>query len=684
MGPEPGPGKRAADGSSDGPARKRTAPARGGSANFDLCAAVGIDLFMNQAADAVIVFEWKEGSAAPTVFAANKAAWNFTQALGFRKSNSIGRTVVQLFDKLYTKKVFTAQMLEAKIKAVFETGQPVQIFDDLPLPDGSKMFFDDQYCRVRWPQKVARMVQELWQTNQGLPGLSEKNRGAPAEEQEPGALWKDATVESLRTAALEVSSELGPDADDPNSWGTYVLAICRNVTEAVKKEQEDLIAKARVAEEATKAKTMFLANISHDLRTPLAGVISSADLLKRPGLGAEEREWLLNTIVNSGGALMALCNDILDITRFEREEFKLDYEPTEVRKCIETCRAMVAQRCSEKELELNVEVGSEVPRLVLTDANRLQQIVHNLMGNAVQYTEKGHVSVQLSSLPCPGKVACDCHLVGSSTGEPPREAAGLDRTHLVLKVSDSGIGLAPDLMGDVFRPFFQGKHSRFAPKNSTWKGGGAGLGLSIVKNLTQLLTGKVSVASELGVGTTFTVTLCALEVPCPQAAEPQGASAGAASEVLLAKEPGPGSLTRHMQDLRVLLAEDNPVMQRISRKILQSMDIENITVVPDGKAALQAGQDFDLVILDWHMPVMDGLEVLREMRRRSEGNPGAPVPFVVVLTADALTDCAQPFLDLGANIFMSKPINVPRLREALEQAALARQIADSRPAHGQN
>ena len=125
-------------------------------------------------------------------------------------------------------------------------------------------------------------------------------------------------------------------------------------------------------------------------------------------------------------------------------------------------------------------------------------------------------------------------------------------------------------------------------------------------------------------------------------------------------------------------------MQRISRKILQSMDIENITVVPDGKAALQAGQDFDLVILDWHMPVMDGLEVLREMRRRSEGNPGAPVPFVVVLTADALTDCAQPFLDLGANIFMSKPINVPRLREALEQAALARQIADSRPAHGQN
>ena len=670
MEPEPGRGKRAADGASGGPARKRPAPASDGSANFDLCAAMGIDLFMNQAADAVIMFEWKEGSAAPTVFAANKAAWNVTQAVGFSKSNSIGRTVVQLFDKFYTKKVFTAEILEAKIKAVFETGQPVQIFDDLPLPTG-KMFFDDQYCRVRWPKKVARMVQELWQTNQGLPGLSEKNRGAPAEEQEPGALWKDATVESLRAAALEVSSDLGPDVEDPNGWGTYVLAICRNVTEAVKKEQENLIAKARVAEEATKAKTMFLANISHDLRTPLAGVISSAELLQRPGLGAEEREWLVNTIVNSGGALMALCNDILDITRFERGEFKLDYEPTEVRKCIETCRGMVAQRCAEKRLKLNVEVGSEVPRLVLTDANRLQQIMHNLMGNAVQFTEKGHVSVQVSSFPCLGKEACDCHLVGSSTGEPPREAAGLDRTHLVLKVSDSGMGLAPDVMRDVFRPFFQGKFSRFAPKNSTWEGGGAGLGLSIVKSLTQLLGGKVSVESELGVGTTFTVTLCTLEVPCPPAAEPEGASAGAASE------GGSGPLTSHVSDLRVLLAEDNPVMQRISRKILQSMDIENITVVADGKAALQAGQDFDLVILDWHMPVMDGLEVLKEMRRRSEAKPGAPVPYVVVLTADALTDCAQPFLDLGANLFMSKPINVPRLREALEQAALARQPADS-------
>ena len=114
-------------------------------------------------------------------------------------------------------------------------------------------------------------------------------------------------------------------------------------------------------------------------------------------------------------------------------------------------------------------------------------------------------------------------------------------------------------------------------------------------------------------------------------------------------------------------------MQRISCKILQTMDIENITVVSNGKAGLQAGQDFDLVILDWHMPKMDGLEVLREMRRRSAANPGAPVPFVVILTADALTDCAQPFLDLGANLFMSKPINVPRLREALEQAALAQQ-----------
>ena len=664
MGPDgPGRVKRPAGRAPDGSARKRPVPAAPGFANFDLSAAMGIDLFMNQAVDAVIVFEWKEGSAAPTVFAANKAAYNVTQAVGFSKSNSIGRTVVQLFDKFYTKKVFTAQMLEEKIKAVFTTGQPVQIFDDLPVPTG-KMFFDDQYCRVRWPKKVAQMVQELWQTNQGLPGLSETRRGAPAKEQEPGALWKDSTVESLRAAALEVSADLGPSAEGPDGWGTYVLAICRNVTEAVKKEQEDLIAKARVAEEATKAKTMFLANISHDLRTPLAGVISSAELLQRPGLGADEREWLVNTIVNSGGALMALCNDILDITRFERGEFKLDYEPTEFRKCIETCRVMVAQRCSEKGLELHVEVGSEVPRLMLTDANRLQQIVHNLMGNAVQFTEKGFVSVQVSALPCPGREACDCHLVG---GEPPLEAAGLDRTHLVLKVSDSGVGLAPDVVGEVFRPFFQAKSSRFVPKNATWEGGGAGLGLSIVKNLTQLLGGKVSVASELGVGTTFTIILCTLVVPYPPAADPQGAPARAASE------SGPGPLTSHISDLRVLLAEDNPVMQRISCKILQTMDIENITVVSNGKAALQAGQDFDLVILDWHMPKMDGLEVLREMRRRSAANPGAPVPFVVILTADALTDCAQPFLDLGANLFMSKPINVPRLREALEQAALAQQ-----------
>ena len=635
----------------------------GGGAHCDLWAGMGIDLFINQAADAVIVFEWKEGSPAPTVFAANKAAWDFTQAVGFTKQNSLGRTVVQLFDKFYTKKVFTAQMLEEKIKDVFLTGKPVQIFDDLPLPTG-KMFFDDQYCRVRWPRRVAQMVQRLWQTNRGLDGLS----GEVGEEREPGHIWKDTTAEAIRAAAL--GADLGTESECPDDWGTYVMAICRNVTEAVKREQEGLITKARVAEEATKAKTMFLANISHDLRTPLTGVISSAELLKKTDLGKEEREWLLNTIVNSGGALMALCNDILDITRLERGEFKLECEPTEVRQCIETCRSMVVQRCLEKRLELKVEVHPSVPRLLITDANRLQQILHNLMGNAVQYTERGHVSVRVTSSPCPGHGDCQCHLVGEDT---PLEGTGLQRVHLELTVSDSGVGLAPDTLGEIFRPFFQAKQSRFAQKSSQWEGGGAGLGLSIVKHLTQLLGGMINVESELGKGTAFTVTLCTHTV-LKESPEKAPAVADALVEASV----------EDRSSLRVLLAEDNPVMQRISHKILQSLGIKDITTVSNGQAALQVGGDigaFDLIVLDWHMPKMDGLEVLGEMNKCWEVSPDMDPPFVVILTADANSSCAQPFLDLGANLFMSKPINVARLREAAD-AALARRPFAGKPRAG--
>ena len=628
----------------------------------DLWAGMGIDLFMNQAADAIIVFEWKEGSPAPTVFAANKAAWDFTQAVGFTKQNSLGKTVVQLFDKFYTKKVFTAGMLEKKIKDVFLEGKPVQIFDDLPLPTG-KMFFDDQYCRVRWPRRVAQMVQRLWQTNRGLDGLS----GDLGQEREPGHIWKGTSMEDIRGDALRAQLDTQPECSD--EWETYVLAICRNVTEAVKREQEGLITKARVAEEATKAKTMFLANISHDLRTPLAGVISSAELLKKNDLGNEEREWLLNTIVNSGGALMALCNDILDITRFERGEFKLECEPTDVRQCIETCRSMVVQQCVKKRLELKVEVHPSVPRLLVTDANRLQQILHNLMGNAVQYTEKGQVSVRVTSCPCPGQGGCHCHLVGE---DMPPEGAGLQRVHLEMCVSDSGVGLAPDILGEIFRPFFQVKQSRFAQKSAQWEGGGAGLGLSIVKHLTQLLGGTVNVESELGKGTAFTVTLCIHAIP-----RESPTKALAVADTLVEASIGDRS------SLRVLLAEDNPVMQRISHKILQSLGIEDITTVSNGQAALQVGRDigaFDLIVLDWHMPNMDGLEVLREMNKCWGVSPDDP-PFVVILTADATSSCAQPFLDLGANLFMSKPVNVARLREAAD-AALARRPFAGKPCAG--
>ena len=194
-----------------------------------------------------------------------------------------------------------------------------------------------------------------------------------------------------------------------------------------------------------------------------------------------------------------------------------------------------------------------------------------------------------------------------------------------------------------------------------------------MKHLTQLLGGMINVESELGKGTAFTVTLCTHTV-LKESPEKAPAVADALIEASV----------EDRSSLRVLLAEDNPVMQRISHKILQSLGIKDITTVSNGQAALQVGGDigaFDLIVLDWHMPKMDGLEVLGEMNKCWEVSPDMGPPFVVILTADANSSCAQPFLDLGANLFMSKPINVARLREAAD-AALARRPFAGKPRAG--
>ncbi len=388
------------------------------------------------------------------------------------------------------------------------------------------------------------------------------------------------------------------------------LFVVRDVTET-KLAQAELVAAREAALESNRHKTQFLANVSHEIRTPLNGILGVTQLLRTWALPKEAGEYL-DVLQTAGDSLLAMVDDVLDLSKIEANRLELEVHPFDPDRVVETAVRAFAPQAKKKGITLSVE--AELGGVVRGDAARLRQIVNNLVANAVKFTEVGEVRVRLV-----------------------REPSG----QCLLSVRDTGPGLADDQHHRVFEPFVQveGTQRRY---------GGTGLGLSITRRLARLMGGDVSVSSAPGLGSTFTVSLSLPEV---QHDEAPAAPTWRAT-------PPPRALS-------VLLVEDNDVNAQMTHALLTKLG-HHVQVVSSGRAAIDAvttNTSFDLVLMDVQMPELDGLATTRLIRQHERGTP-AHLP-IVALTANAMKGDDVLCLSAGMDAYLAKPVTVEALKDLL-------------------
>jgi PAS domain S-box-containing protein len=419
--------------------------------------------------------------------------------------------------------------------------------------------------------------------------------------------------------------QLIPDLDE--SGGLRGLIVSANDVTALKRIEDQLrdandqlVAAKERAEAANQAKSDFLAMISHEIRTPMNGVMGMAQLLLAKDLPEDVRIYA-SSILTSAQSLLLVINDVLDFSKIEAGKIELETLPFEPAVLIRDLAASFLPQATAKGLRLQWSVADGVPQWLAGDATRIRQVLNNLLGNALKFTHRGEVTLNIE---------------WDATGDPGR---------LSLTVSDTGIGMSEEAVAQLFAAFFQ------ADVSTTRKYGGTGLGLSISKRLAEMMGGHITVRSALGVGSSFVVA-----IPLQTAATP-------ARRQWVARVHAPDLA----QNARVLVVEDNAINQLVAGEMLANLGARAV-IAGDGEVALERlrEESFPLVLMDIQMPNMDGFETTRRIRSGFSGGANALIP-IVAMTAGAMVGERERCLANGMNDYISKPVDFDDFARVVER-----------------
>jgi len=415
--------------------------------------------------------------------------------------------------------------------------------------------------------------------------------------------WESSSISPIRNAAAEI---------------THFVAVKMDITERKRMEKELIQAKL-AADAASQAKSDFLANMSHELRTPLNGVIGYAQILQRDRTLSKKQRESLDGVENCGQHLLNLINDVLDLSKIEAGRLEVDLAPCDLHHLLQSVADIISQRTEEKGLAFSLDVSPEVPQGIIADSTKLRQVLVNFLGNAVKFTNEGSITLKV------------------------KEAAD---KRLEFIVQDSGIGMTPKELAEVFDPFTQAEGGKVS--------GGTGLGLAISQRIVSALDGELEVESEPGKGTCFTILHPLTEVDDLDLKE-------------LAAEPlteeryhvlAPG------QDITVLVADDRRVNRDILVQLLEGSGFQAMEAV-NGKEALEKLRKhrLPLVLMDVRMPIMNGIEATREIR----SDPALRDTVVIAVSASVFPDFQEKIREVGCDDFIGKPFRASEVFRKIER-----------------